>query len=116
MKKTFQLAVEGRHPDRVLDAIKHEVRKYLRRERRRALPAGVDFLDFDCRFGASAETAATVPLASLTALIDGAAREGASSFYLEILSKPGHRQARPVHAEGGAEPESGAAPAAPETA
>ena len=33
MKKTYALQVEGLHPDRRLDAIKHEIRKYLRRER-----------------------------------------------------------------------------------
>ncbi|MEY4436090.1 MAG: hypothetical protein RL175_1045, partial [Pseudomonadota bacterium] len=30
MKKTFQLHVEGKHPDRLLEAIKHEIRKYLK--------------------------------------------------------------------------------------
>ena len=43
MKKTFPLQIEGRHPDRVLDAIKNELRKYLKRERRRDLPAGAAF-------------------------------------------------------------------------
>ncbi|MFY8042823.1 MAG: DUF6172 family protein, partial [Rhodoferax sp.] len=42
MKKTFSLAVEGKHPDRLLDAIKHEIRKYFKRERNRSLPEGVD--------------------------------------------------------------------------
>ena len=35
MRKTFQLQVEGKNPDRVLDAVKHEIRKYIKRERRR---------------------------------------------------------------------------------
>ena len=38
MKKTFQLAQEGKKPDRLLEATKHEIRKYIKRERRRALP------------------------------------------------------------------------------
>ena len=50
MKKTYALQVEGLHPDRRLDAIKHEIRKYLRRERGKTLPEGADFWDFDCRF------------------------------------------------------------------
>ena len=57
MKKTFQLRPEGKNPERVLEAIKHEIRKYLLRERRKPLPAGADYWDFDCRFGASLETA-----------------------------------------------------------
>ena len=95
MKKTFALTAPGRHPDRVLDAVKHEIRKYLRRERRRPLPAGVDFLDFDCRFGRDAGSAQTVPLSELIALVDAAARDGASQVYAEILAKPGHRTPRP---------------------
>ena len=34
MRKTFPLTAEGKHPDRLLDATKHEIRKYLKRERR----------------------------------------------------------------------------------
>ncbi len=95
MKKTFALTAPGRHPDRVLDAVKHEIRKYLRRERRRPLPEGVDFLNFDCRFGRDADSAQTVHLSELIALVDAAAREGASQVYAEILAKPGHRTPRP---------------------
>ncbi len=98
MKKTFPLAVEGKNPDRVLDAVKHEIRKYLRRERRRDLPEGVDFLDFDCRFGLDSGSATSVHLSALTGLIDVAAREGAKSVYVEILAKPGHRTKRPPDA------------------
>lgn len=94
MKKTFQLKPEGKHPDRVLEAIKHEIRKYVKRQRRVPLPAGVDFWDFDCRFGVSEAAAVSVHFATLTALMDGIAKEGGDAFYVEILSKNGHRQAR----------------------
>jgi len=94
MKKTFQLAVEGKNRDRVVDAVKHEIRKYVKRERRRELPAGVDYLDFDCRFGLAADSAQTVHLSSLIASIDAVVKEGAASCYVEILAKPGHRKAR----------------------
>jgi hypothetical protein len=95
MKKTFKLTIEGRNRDRVLDAVKHEIRKYVARERRRALPPGVDFLDFDCKFGLAQATAAVAHLSALTGLIDEAAKGGAEQFYVEILAKPGHRQSRP---------------------
>ena len=94
MKKTFQLAVEGKNRDRVVDAVKHEIRKYLKRERRRELPAGVDYLDFDCRFGLTAASAEPVHLNSLIASIDVAVKDGAASCYVEILAKPGHRKAK----------------------
>lgn len=95
MKKTFTLTLEGKKRDRVLDAVKHEIRKYVARERRRALAPGVDFLDFDCRFGLAEASAATAHLAALTGLIDEAAQGGADQFYVEILAKAGHRQVRP---------------------
>ncbi|WP_213954256.1 DUF6172 family protein [Variovorax sp. dw_954] len=96
MRKTFQLRPEGKHPDRVLDAVKHEIRKYIKRERRRELPEGVDFWDFDCKFGTAQDTAATVHLAELTGLIDGIAKAEGPQFYLEILAKHGQRTARPA--------------------
>ena len=95
MKKTFTLNIEDRNRDRVLDAVKHEVRKYVARERRRPLAPGVDFLDFDCKFGLSQATAAVAHLSTLTSLIDEAAKGGADQFYVEILARAGHRQTRP---------------------
>jgi hypothetical protein len=95
MRKTFQLHVEGKHPDRVLDAIKHDIRKYLKRERRRDLPKGVDFWDFDCKFGLTEEAAQAVHLANVIACIDAAAKEHAKQFYIEILAKHGVRSKRP---------------------
>ena len=94
MKKTFQLRPEGKHPDRVLDATKHEIRKYLKRERRRDLPEGVDFWDFDCKFGLSEASAEVVHLATLIECIDAAAKEAALTCYVEILAKHGVRVPR----------------------
>ncbi|MEJ7687715.1 MAG: DUF6172 family protein [Variovorax sp.] len=95
MKKTFPLQIEDKNPDRLLEATKHEIRKYIKRERRRDLPAGADYWDFDCRFGLSEDSAQTAHLAKLTGLIDGAVKEAATQFYVEILAKPGHRIAKP---------------------
>lgn len=100
MRKTYPLAIEGKHRDRVLDAVKHDIRKYLRRERRRELPEGVDFLDFDCKFGLTPEAAEVVHLSALIKAMDAAAQEGAAAVYVEIISKPGHRTARPDRPDG----------------
>jgi hypothetical protein len=94
MKKTFQLQIEGKNRDRVLEATKHEIRQYIKRERRKPLPEGVDFWDFDCKFGATADAAEVIHPAKLTELIDALATDGAASFYVELLAKPGHRQAK----------------------
>ncbi len=95
MKKTFPLTAQGKNPERLLEATKHEIRKYIKRERRRALPEGVDFWDFDCKFGATQETAVPAHLAELTPLIDAIAQSGAAQFYVEILAKHGQRTPRP---------------------
>ena len=94
MKKTFPLQLEGKHPERLLEATKHEIRKYVKRERRRALPEGVDFWDFDCRFGSTPETASVAHLAELTARIDATFQSQGTQFYVEILAKHGHRKVR----------------------
>jgi hypothetical protein len=92
MKKTFPLQREGRHPDRVLDALKHELRKYMARERGRPLPPETDFWDFDCRFGASEETAQPLHPGELNRQLDALAQGGATQCYVELLAKPVRRK------------------------
>ena len=94
MKKTYQLNIEGKNRDRLLDAAKHDIRKYAKRERAKALPKGVDFWDFDCKAGASDATAAPVHFAELMGAVDALLQDGVGQFYVEIISKPGHRAAR----------------------
>ncbi len=101
MKKTYSLAIEGKNRDRLLEASKHDIRKYVKRERSRPLPAGVDFWDFDCKFGSNEATAAVVHFATLMGLIDTVAQDGGEQFYVEVVTKHGHRTARPQGAEVG---------------
>jgi hypothetical protein len=91
MKKTFPLVVPAQQPKQVLDAIKHELRKYLKRERRKALPEGVDFWDFDCRVGKGDAAPEPKHSGDVEKAIEDAAKEGCPSVYVEILAKPGHR-------------------------
>lgn len=95
MKKTFQLRPEGKNPDRVLEAIKHEIRKYVQRERRRVPPKGSDYWDFDCRFGTTEDSAETVHLGAISKLMDGVAAAEGPQFYVEILAKPARFKPRP---------------------
>ncbi|WP_394790060.1 DUF6172 family protein [Rhodoferax sp.] len=99
MKKTFPLHIEGKHRDRVLDATKHEIRKYIKRQLRVPLPEGVDYWDWDCRFGSSADTAVVVHYAAITKLIDEIAAAGGAAFYIELLAKNGVRSAKPAAPE-----------------
>lgn len=91
MKKTFKLTHEKLNRDRLIDAIKHEIRKYIKRERKRALPQGADYWDFDCRFGADAGIADDIHLSEIDKCINAAVEDNFESFYLEILAKPGQR-------------------------
>lgn len=92
MKKTFKLTHEKLNPDRHVDAIKHEVKKYIKRERRRKLPDKSDYWDFACRFGADELTSDDIHLSEINASIDWAVSEQLPSFYLEIIAKPGYRE------------------------
>lgn len=92
VKKTFLLSIAGKNPARLLEATKHEIRQYLKRERRKALPEGADYWDFECRFGSDPANAQTAHPANVTALIDAAAQEGAAHFYLELIAKPAARR------------------------
>ena len=91
MKKTFQMSHPKIKTPRLVEAIKHEVKKYLQRERRKPLPADVDFWDFDCRFGADEASAEAIHVADINKAISGAEEQQLASFYLEILAKPGRR-------------------------
>lgn len=91
MRKTFPLEVPNHKPPRVVEAIKAEIRKYLKRERRKPLPEGVDFWDFDCRAGKDAESAASVHVSEITKPIDQASLESWPAIHIEILAKEGHR-------------------------
>ena len=99
MKKTFLLQAEGKNPDRILEAVKHEVRKYARREGRKTVPEGFDYWDFDCKVGVSPEAAAMAEVATfaqVVPLIDAAAKAGAATCYVEVLAKPVIRLRKPV--------------------
>ncbi|OHU88117.1 MULTISPECIES: DUF6172 family protein [Pseudoalteromonas] len=91
MRKTFALTHPKLKPARLVDAIKYEVKKYLRRERNKNLPADADFWDFDCRFGATESQADVIKVTQINKHIDHAVDAQLPSFYLEILAKPGYR-------------------------
>ncbi|TQV87041.1 DUF6172 family protein [Aliikangiella coralliicola] len=92
MKKTFEL----NHPKikiaRMFEAAKHEVKKYLKRERNKKLPEDAGYWDFDCKFGAEQSDVEVIHVTEINKKIDEAERQGLTSFYLEILAKPGAKK------------------------
>ena len=95
MKKTYALDIEGKNRDRLLDASKHDIRKYVKRERAKPLAPGSDFWDFDCKLGGSAATVQPVHFAALMTAVDALVKDGAGAFYIEVTAKAGHRTAKP---------------------
>ena len=91
MKKTFTLIATNKTPERQADAIKHEIKKYLTRERKKERPDKVDFWDFNCKIGLSENKARTVETTLINKMISKYVADEAESFYLEILAKPGYK-------------------------
>ena len=96
MKKTYLLQVEGKNRDRLLDASKHDIRRYVKRERAKPLPEGVDFWDFDCKLGADQSAVVSVHFAALMPAIDALLADGSQQFYVEVVAKTGNRAAKPA--------------------
>ena len=91
MKKTFNLTDPKKAPARQVDYVKHEISKYLARERRKTLQKGSDYWDFDCKLGKDQDSADKIHVAEINKGIDKIVNENLESFYIEILAKPGIR-------------------------
>jgi hypothetical protein len=91
MKKTFPLKLPGKADPRVLEGVKHDVRKYVKRERRKALPDGFDRWNFRCKIGPDRDHAADCELDSINPALDAIANAGGAEAYVEILAEPGNR-------------------------
>ncbi|WP_072680317.1 DUF6172 family protein [Arcobacter sp. LA11] len=91
MKKTFKLNEENKNPDRLLEAIKYEIRKYIKREKRKPLPEDVDFWDLKCKFAKNDEKPEIIDFVDITKCINEASNEKCDSFYMEIISQKGYR-------------------------
>ena len=92
MKKTFQLTHQKIKPARLIEAVRRDVKKYLKREKRKSLPNGVDYWDFDCKFGATEDKAEIILASEISKCISEAEEKNLESFYLEILAKPGYKK------------------------
>jgi hypothetical protein len=94
MKKTFPLTAPGKADARVRDKIRHELNKYVRRERQKPLPEGSTLWAFDCKVGRDEANARTLLLNEVGAAIDDLAASGAAEAYVEIVARPSVRPPR----------------------
>jgi len=86
MKKVFHLQQEKKKPERVIEATKHEVRKYIKRERAKKLPDGADYWELSCRFGQDDKEAEPMKSRELIPALDKALSDGWSQCYIEIIA------------------------------
>lgn len=91
MKKVFPLISERHKPARVAEQVKGDVRKYLKRERKKKLAEEFDYWDFDCRTGKSANEAVSCHEKEIGKALDAALTGNWTEIYIEILSKQAKR-------------------------
>lgn len=87
MKKTYNLIHPKIKVPRQVDSVKHDIKKYLKKERQKDLPSGAIYWDFDCKFGQSEESAVEVHLSSLNKRIDEQVENNIMDIYIEITPK-----------------------------
>jgi hypothetical protein len=104
MKKTFPLKEPSKADARVVEAVKFEVRKYLKRERRKKLPEGFDQWDFACKVGLDPTSAETKTVNDVFPSIDAVAQTGSPQVYVEVLAAASKRPL-PVGTEAPPEPQ-----------
>jgi len=87
LKKIFKLEVENKNAERQLESVKNEIRKYMKRERKKKLPEDALYWDFDCRFGQNADAAENCSASELITALEKAHQEAWKECYVEILCK-----------------------------
>ncbi len=87
MKKTYKLDHPKIKVPRIVDSIKHDIKKYLKKERENSLPKGMKFWSFDCKLGQSEETATVVPQLELMSSIDEMVENKITTIYVEMTAK-----------------------------
>ena len=96
MKKTYNLIHEKIAKPRLVEAAKHDVKKYLKRERNKALPKGFDVWEFDCKFGSSQDKAGDVEVQNINANITEYEALDATEFYIEIIARAANKSDRQI--------------------
>lgn len=91
MKKSFPLHLPGKADARVVEAVKHDVRRYIQRERRKTLPPEFSVWDFACKVGPDPANGQEVAWREIGPAVDAVVSSGADSVYVEVVAVPSHR-------------------------
>ena len=96
MKKTFLLTDSRKDPQRVLEAVKSNIKKYIKREKRKELPEGSNFWKIDCKFGTSDKTASKIRFEDIMKNINEVFEDRQDSFYIELTSSASNLKLKKV--------------------
>jgi len=96
LKKTFLLTDPRKDSQRVLEAVKSNIKKYIKREKRKELPEGSNFWKIDCKFGTSKETAIEIRFEDIMKNINEVFDGGQDSFYIELTSSASNMKLKKV--------------------
>jgi len=86
LKKTYPLTSETKKQPRVIESIKNDIRKYIKREKRKTLPEGMNFWNMDCKFGHDDKEPEVIAFQDITKSIDESVELNCKTIYVEILS------------------------------
>ena len=96
MNKSYKLIEEKRNKDRVVESIKYEIRKYIKREKNKPLPEDVDFWKLECKISKNSDELAFVEFQNLIRTIDILVLEEAEILNIEILSFEGIKKPKEI--------------------
>ena len=88
MKKVFPLVSERHKPARLVEQIRGEVKKYLKRERNKPLPDDHDYWGFNCRLGQESGSAKVCHEKEIGKSLDHALAEGWEACLLYTSPSP----------------------------
>ena len=91
MKRVFNLTHPKIKPARLVDSAKHEVKKYMKKERARPLEPGVDYWDFEVKFGKDEASAQPIHPKEINQYMDNAEQNGEERFFVDIQPIAGVR-------------------------
>jgi len=95
MKKIYKLTDEKKHEDRVLEAVKNDIRKYVKREKKKTISdKATMYWDFDCKVGATQADAKTVTYEELIKELDVVKATGVKEAYVEVIAKEVEKPAK----------------------
>jgi len=88
MKKVFKIKQEKLKPERAVDAIKNELRKYTKREKKKDLPnKKTMYWDFECKFGKNSELASSCTFDEIISQLNDVIEADWEECYIEVMAK-----------------------------